>query len=78
MDDTKALDVGGWYASARVLHGTRICTAVFLIECDGDVRMTGDIDLVSNLTVRRNAFEGPIRYELALYKLTREPTIRFT
>jgi len=59
---------GRWHASANVQFGTGIWSAVFDIYSTGQVVMSNDWSLASNLPLRRDAFNGPLRYELMLYK----------
>jgi hypothetical protein len=59
---------GRWHASATVQSGSRIGNAVFDIDSNGRIDMSNSWDLASNLPLRRDAFNGPLRYELTLYK----------
>jgi hypothetical protein len=65
------LDDGRWKASATVQYGTALSSVVFYLDPNGEttkVEMSDDVTIVSNLPLRREAFNGPLRYEIGLYK----------
>jgi hypothetical protein len=65
------LDDGRWKANATVQYGTALSSVVFYVDPAGDttkVEMTDDVTVASNLPLRREAFNGPLRYEIGLYK----------
>lgn len=65
------LDDGRWKANATVQYGTTLSSVVFYLDPNGEatkVEMTDDVTVASNLPLRREAFNGPLRYEIGLYK----------
>jgi hypothetical protein len=65
------LDDGRWKANATVQYGTALSSVVFYVDPTSDttkVAMTDDVTVASNLPLRREAFNGPLRYEIGLYK----------
>ena len=65
------LNDGRWKASATVQYGTALSSVIFYVDPAGDsskVEMNDDVTVTSNLPLRREAFNGPLRYEIGLYK----------
>lgn len=65
------LEDGRWKASATVQYGTALSTVVFYIDPNDDetkVKMSDDVTVASNLPLRRETFNGPLRHEIGLYK----------
>jgi hypothetical protein len=65
------LSDGRWKASATVQFGTALSSVVFYIDPSDDttkIKMADDVTLASNLPLRREAFNGPLRHEIGLYK----------
>jgi hypothetical protein len=65
------LDDGRWKASATVQFGTALSSVVFYIDPNDDttkIKMSDDVTLASNLPLRREEFNGPLRHEIGLYK----------
>jgi hypothetical protein len=65
------LDDGRWKANATVQYGTTLSSVVFYVDPTDDttkVEMTDDVTVASNLPLRREVFNGPLRYEIGLYK----------
>jgi hypothetical protein len=65
------LEDGRWKASATVQFGTALSSVIFYVDPTGDtskIEMADDVTVTSNLPLRREAFNGPLRYEIGLYK----------
>ena len=65
------LNDGRWKASATVQYGTALSSVIFYLDPDGGsskVEMADDVTVTSNLPLRREAFNGPLRNEIGLYK----------
>jgi hypothetical protein len=61
-----------WAANSTVEYGSNIYSAVFHVSTSSDnfgvVEMTDDFPLVQNLPIQQDAFSGPVRYEIAMFK----------
>jgi hypothetical protein len=62
------LDDGRWKANATVQYGTALSSVVFYVEPSGNTSMAEDVTVAKDLPLRRESFNGPLRYEIGLYK----------
>lgn len=62
------LDDGRWKANVTMQYSTALFSAVLYILPTGMIEMADDVPIAANLPLRREAFNGPLRYEVGLYK----------
>jgi len=56
------LDDGRWKASATIQYGPSVFNATLYLDITGNVDMTDDLAIASNLPLQQESFNGPLRY----------------